>query len=152
MEYIEQGSGYMYKRTNNKYGATKTTVDDIVFDSYLESRHYKIIKKMLADGVIASFDRQEVIELLPGFRRNGRAVRAIKMKPDFTLMFHDGTKVYVESKGVETEDFKIKVKLLWWNNPDIRYVLAKQENTAQLPILILAEKEREFSDCDLTRP
>lgn len=142
----------MYKRSNNKYGATKTTVDGIVFDSYLESRHYKIIKKMVSDGIISSFDRQEVIELVPSFRRNGRAVRAIKMKPDFTLYFHDGTKVYVESKGVETEDFKIKVKLLWWKNPNIRYVLAKQENTTNLVQLIIDEKNREFSDSDLTRP
>ncbi len=137
--------------TFNKYGNTKTTVDGIKFDSYLESKHYQIIKSLKERGVIADFTRQDVIELQPRFRRNGRLIRPIQMRPDFTLIFPDGTKVYVESKGVETDDFKLKLKMLWYHNPDIRYVLAKSADTPNLETIIRFEKERDIDPLDLKR-
>ncbi len=135
----------------NKYGATKTVVDDIKFDSYLESRHYTILKSMLERGVISELRRQEVIELQPKFRRNGKGVRSITMRPDFTVVFDDGDVVYVESKGIETDDFKVKLKMLWYQNPTMKYVLAKSADTKNLEKIVLWEKEREIAEVDLMR-
>lgn len=92
----------------NKYGAKKTVVDGITFDSKAESRRYQQLKLMQQAGEIIGFTRQPSF-ILPG---------GIRYMPDFLVCDKD-MKIWVEDvKGFETQAFKIKRKLwdetFWW--------------------------------------
>lgn len=92
----------------NKYGAKKTTVDGITFDSKAEARRYQQLKLMQQAGEIIGFTRQPSFILLGG----------VRYMPDF-LVRHKNGKIWVEDvKGFETQAFKIKRKLwdetFWW--------------------------------------
>lgn len=142
-----------YKKSNSKYGNVKTTVDGIVFDSLLEASHYRVLKKLVDDGSIVRFDRQETIVLVPSFKRPDSSLksgtkteRPITMKPDFTVYMPCGAKVYLESKGIETEDYKIKKKLMYYLYPGICYVLAKKPDTTRLLKLLQEQAETYVKD------
>lgn len=138
---------YYTKSTGSKYGNVKTTVDGIVFDSLLEASHYRILKGLVEKGYVTRFDRQEKIILIKGFKRRNETHRAVTMLPDFTVYMPCGAKVYLESKGIETPDYKIKKKLLYHLYPNVCYVLVKSKDTTR--ILHLLEEEATHYDVDL---
>ena len=69
-----KASGKMAKvvKSKNKYNATKTTVDDIKFDSIGESRRYSELKLLERAGAISELELQPRFELQPSFKKNGR--------------------------------------------------------------------------------
>lgn len=94
------------KNKRHKYGAIKTVIDGIKFDSKAEALYYQLHKH--DEGM----KMQETFVLQDKFRLNGKAYIAIKYKPDFTFYDEQGnlTKI-VDVKGVMTDIFKIKAKL-----------------------------------------
>lgn len=96
----------------NKYNAKKVTIDGITFDSIDESKYYKYLKKLKAEGRINDFTLQPKYELQPKFtNRRGKNILPIHYKADFLVTFPDGTQQVIDVKGMETADFKLKKKM-----------------------------------------
>ncbi len=94
------------RRKPNKYGAKKTEVDGIVFDSGLEARRYGQLKALEAAGEIHNLTLQPRYE----FVVNG--VRVGRYTPDFEYMDNDGDIHTEDVKGVRTRDLSLRVKLM----------------------------------------
>ena len=86
----------------NKHGAIKTKIDDINFDSKMESRRYLQLKLMRKVGEIDFFLRQTAFDL-PG---------GVKYRCDFQIFWKDGKVTFEDVKGHETKDFIMKKKMV----------------------------------------
>ncbi len=103
------------KSSKNKYGAKKTIVDGITFDSKKEAKRYKELLLMQQSGVISHLQRQVKYVLIPSQKdENGKVIeRECSYIADF--VYHDflSNEVVVEdTKGFRTADYKIKRKLM----------------------------------------
>lgn len=100
----------------NKYGAKKTVVNGITFDSQREADRYCELMLMLRAGEIRELKLQPEFTLQEGFRTpSGEKVRAVKYIADFSYkMTIDGEeRTCVEDvKGVRTKDYALKKKLM----------------------------------------
>ncbi|WP_026676761.1 DUF1064 domain-containing protein [Fictibacillus gelatini] len=95
----------------SKYGAKKTVVDGIEFDSKLESQYYLYLKERQAKGEIEAFTLQPRYVLQEAFKKNGKTYRKIEYVADFEVVHPGGAVEAVDIKGVCTPDFAIKRKL-----------------------------------------
>lgn len=104
----------------SKYGAKKTTVDGIVFDSKAESIYY------LQHKNDERMTMQEKFVLMDKFRLNGKLYREIAYKADFVFRNENNEILkVVDVKGVLTTEFKIKAKL-FANRYGIPITIAKK--------------------------
>lgn len=99
----------------NKYGAKKTEVDGIVFDSMKEATRYCELKLMERQGLIKELHRQVRIELIPKTDK----YRAVVYVADFQYRdVKTGLVQYEDVKGCREgaayEMFKLKKKLMYW--------------------------------------
>ena len=121
--------GYMLK-THNKFGARKVTdpITGEVFDSEKEYQQWRILKILERAGKISNLQRQVKFELIPSQREESTEVyrsgpqkglpkpAAVIEKPctyiaDF-VYYENGKMIVEDTKGVKTEAYKIKKKLL----------------------------------------
>lgn len=84
----------------SKYGAVPTVVDGIRFDSKLEARYYEQLKLRRAAGEVLFWLRQVPFHL-PG---------RVTYRVDFQVHLADNSVEWVDCKGVETKEFRIKIK------------------------------------------
>ena len=95
--------------SRNKYGAKKTMVGDIKFDSRREANRWMELQLLERAGEISDLRRQVKIELMgqhrPLFTRTGRKM---KMTFDFAYM-EDGVQIYDDAKGYATRDYEVRV-------------------------------------------
>ena len=98
----------------NKFGAKKTTVDGIRFDSQKEAARYCELKKLEAIGEIERLELQPKFELLPPFVCNGAKIRGIVYRADFSY-YQGGVKYIEDVKGFKTKEYQIKKKFLLYN-------------------------------------
>jgi len=101
-------SSFARRPSKNKYGAKKTQVGEIKFDSKKEANRFMELQLLKRAGEISGLRRQVKVELLgqyrPLYTRTGR-----KMK--LTVDFHyieDGVEVFEDSKGAWTRDFEVR--------------------------------------------
>ena len=98
-------------KKRNKYGARKTTVDGITFDSAKEAKRYSELVMLQFAGDISELELQPefILEGKGGDPLQYESKRQIKYRADFRY-FDMRTKIWVieDSKGVQTKDFKIK--------------------------------------------
>lgn len=87
----------------SKYGAKKTAIDGIVFDSKAEATRWMQLVQLQRLGKITDLRRQVPLELVPGVKLHGakRARPAIRLVVDFTYI-HIGAQVWEDVKGMET--------------------------------------------------
>jgi hypothetical protein len=104
-----------------KFNNRKTTVDGHVFDSKLEASFYQAFK-VAKD--IKILELQPTVVLAPPTKVGKKAVLAIKYISDF-LIEYKGKKYLVDSKGVETAVFKIKMNLFKRLNYPYPLIVAK---------------------------
>ena len=98
-----QAQGYLpEKKKRNKYGAVKTKVDGITFDSKAEAKRYELNKLLIQQGELA-YQLLQVPFRLPG---------AVKYVVDFMEVMPDGRVQYVDIKGKVTAQFKDKKKMV----------------------------------------
>jgi len=83
------------------------------YDSKLEAKHGKEYKQMHKDGKIAAIARQVPFNI-------GAGVNYI---PDFLIIHLDGSLEAVDSKGIETSEFKIKAKFFREKYPTIKLTI-----------------------------
>ncbi len=105
------------KKARHKYQANPTVDpnDGIRFDSKLEARYYRRLKLRQERGDVVGFLRQVPIHL-PG---------KTKLVVDFLEFRADGTAVFVDTKGVETEAFRLKLRQVRELYPWIEFRLVK---------------------------
>ena len=97
-------------RKRNKYGAVKTEVDGITFDSKKEAKRYTELKEMEANGEITNLARQRRYVLQEAFELNGKKIRPIIYISDFEYD-KDGQHHTEDVKGKVLPVFKLKAKL-----------------------------------------
>jgi hypothetical protein len=95
------------KRGRSKYGAVRTANG---FPSKLEEAVYNLLLLRERSGEIKDIKRQQTVVLQQG----GKDVR-IAWKVDFSFE-KNGATHYCEAKGIETNDYVLKLKL-WRKNP-----------------------------------
>lgn len=94
------------KKKPHKFGAVKTVIDGIKFDSKAEALYYQLHKHD------KGMKMQETFVLQDKFKLNGKSYIAIKYKPDFTFYDDDDNLIkIVDVKGMLTSGFKIKAKM-----------------------------------------
>ena len=86
------------KNIKHKFGAKAVECDGMRFDSKIEGRYYQKLKLAQRSGELLFHLRQVPIHL-PG---------STKLVIDFVEFWKDGTVVFTDVKGVETECFKLK--------------------------------------------
>ena len=105
---------------SGKYGNQKVTIDGIRFDSRLEGRFYEHLKSLKASKLIKDFEIQKRFLLLEQFEKDGELFRKIEYVADFVVYHEDGLVEVFDTKGVETDVFKIKRKLFEYRYKDLR--------------------------------
>lgn len=96
----------------SKYNNRKTTVNGIIFDSDAEARRYRELCLLARAGEITNLKLQPQFTLLEGFKTpDGETVRPTVYRADFSYM-ENGKLVVEDVKGVRTEAYKLKYKLM----------------------------------------
>ena len=93
----------------NKFNATKTLYNGILYDSKKEAgfaMKLDILRKASGKDRVIEIERQVTFS----FDLNGHHI--CKYKPDFKVTYSDGRIEYIDVKGMETREFSIKKKLL----------------------------------------
>ncbi len=98
----EQVAKAKAKGKSHKYSATAVVIDGIRFDSKREGRYYTQLKLRIDAGEVFYFHRQVPIQL-PG---------GVTYRVDFLEFWADGSIHYVDVKGFETPEFKMKKKMV----------------------------------------
>lgn len=96
------------KPKRSKYNAQRTEVDGIMFDSKHEADRYRELQLMERAGEIKDLRLQVPFVLIP--KQDGE--RAITYRADFVYLDRKGRKVVEDAKGVRTEVYKLKRKLM----------------------------------------
>lgn len=99
-----------YRRQSkpNKYGAKKTVVDGITFDSKAEARYYVQLKQREKDGEVGGVELQRPFVVLGP---KGELITTYKADFAFWDFKEDRFRV-IDVKGVETAVFRLKKKLV----------------------------------------
>jgi hypothetical protein len=99
----------------NKYGAKKTSVNGILFDSKAESSRYSDLALLEKAGHISGLTCQVPFELAPSVKYLGdkRAKPPLRYVADFVYC-ENGVIVVEDCKGVITDGFRIKRHLMKW--------------------------------------
>ncbi len=96
------------RKTRNKYGAKKTQVGEITFDSKKEAQRYMELQLLERAGEISNLRRQVKIDLIgqyrPMYTRTGRKMR---LTVDFAYV-EDNIEVLEDAKGMWTRDFEVR--------------------------------------------
>lgn len=109
----------------SKYGAKKINIDGETFDSKKEAKRWKELKLREDLGLISDLRRQVKYILVPAQREpdtvgsrggvhKGRVIeREVAYYADFVYR-QDGKQIVEDVKGMRTETYKIKKKLMLW--------------------------------------
>lgn len=102
---------YGHKKT--KYGAHKTVVDGIKFDSRKEAERYYQLKFLEKQGTIKDLQRQVKFVLIPTQRdKDGKLLeRERSYIADFVYTMH-GERIVEDTKGFRTAEYKLKKALM----------------------------------------
>lgn len=98
--------GHVIGKTVNKYGAKKSTYNGYNYDSKFESQVAQELDLRLKAGDIKHVEKQVKISL----QAYGKHITNYFI--DFIITHNDGHREYLEAKGIETDVFKIKWKML----------------------------------------
>lgn len=108
----------------NKYYNRKVIIDGIKFDSIAEGNRYKELKLLERAGKISNLELQPKFILQENFKKNGRTYRKIEYIADF-IYEENGQVIVEDTKGVETDVFKLKHKLFEYKYPDLELKIIK---------------------------
>ena len=108
----------------SKYSARPSVYDGYRFASISEKLRYIMLKDYLRQGLIANLELQPKYELVKAFAtHSGEKIRALSYIADFRYLDKQTNRIIVEDvKGMKTEVYRIKRKLLLWKYPDINFV------------------------------
>lgn len=132
------------EKKGSKYHAQKTVVRGIAFDSKKEAQRFMELLDAQEKGYIRDLRLQEEFTLQPAFTKpTGERVRAIRYLADFTYVITDraaqvglciledaclwnhtplGTKIIEDAKGMKTDVYRMKAKMMEAQGHHIREV------------------------------
>jgi hypothetical protein len=105
-----------------KYRNRRVRVDGMLFDSQLEADYYCELKLQLKAGEINGFCRQPEFILVEGLAGQ----KPVMYKADFIVFNLDGTAEIIDTKGMETEIFKLKHKQFKAKFPNLELKVEKK--------------------------
>lgn len=111
--------GRMYR--SSKYGAIKTTIEGITFDSQKEAHRYRELLLLKSAGEVTEIVLQPEYELIPGFthKATGKRIRPMRYKADFLVTYADGHQEIEDVKGFVNQTYALKKKLFMARYPDL---------------------------------
>lgn len=95
----------------SKYGAKKTFVEGITFDSRAEALQYVALRILENNGHITELKTQVKFDLAPSVIIQGRKRPPMRYVADFVYM-QDGKQVVEDVKGMLTPVYKLKRHLM----------------------------------------
>lgn len=117
------------QKSGNKYHSNTTQVDGVTYHSKLEAAYAEELRLRLMGKDIKSWERQVKLDL----RVNG--VHITNYYIDFVILHLDGSREYVEVKGMELPVWQMKWKILeatfdkdFKEHPDDRLTVIKQSS------------------------
>ena len=115
------------KTRQSKYKNKITKIGDKTFHSAMESRYYRYLNKMIANGVVDSFQCQVPYVVADAFEKDDVGkFKAIRYIADFVVQYVDGHEEIIDVKGAVTDVFKIKRHLFEQRYPGKTIRLIKQ--------------------------
>lgn len=90
----------------SKYGASKTVVDGITFDSKKEAIYYGSVSALKRAGAISGFDRQVPFICMVNDKK------CFTYRADFVIYENNGTRRVVDVKGFRTAVYRLKKKCI----------------------------------------
>lgn len=96
-----------------KFNNVKSKIDGITFDSQLEARFYNELKLRLKAGDIAGYCYKSKFLLTP----ETQAQRKSEYITDFIIFNNDGTYEIIDTKGIRTKEYILKIKQMAVNYP-----------------------------------
>ena len=98
----------------NKYHNKKVYYDGIKFDSQKEKSWYIKYKLMEQLGEIKHLKMQVPFTLIETFKLQDKTYRKTIYKADFTFIDKQGKYHVIDVKGIKTDVYKLKKKLMAW--------------------------------------
>lgn len=96
-----------------KYHSRKITIDGLTFDSMREAKRYRELALLQRAGEISDLRTQVKYTLIPAQKKpSGGTERAITYTADFVYEDKDGKEVVEDSKGMRTQQYIIRRKLM----------------------------------------
>ena len=97
--------------------------ETIKFDSRRELEYYLILKSRQKSGEITDLRRQVSITIQPAFTFKGKTIREITYRADFVYIDkRDGLPHIIDVKGMKTDVYQLKKKLLLYQGYEIEEV------------------------------
>lgn len=98
---------------DSKYHNKKTEVDGITFDSKAEAERYQELVILEQGGMISDLHLQQEFTLMEGYKLpNGRKVKPIRYRADFTYYDAGNNYIIEDVKGLETPIYKMKKNMM----------------------------------------
>lgn len=98
-----------------KYHSRKTTLDGMEFDSLREANRYAELKLLQRVGEISDLRTQVKYTLIPAQKKpSGGTERACTYTADFAYRDKTGREIVEDAKGVRTQQYTIRRKLMLW--------------------------------------
>lgn len=98
----------------NKYRNKKVQYDEMTFDSKKEYSYYLKYKLMEQAGEIKDLKMQVPFTLIETFKLQDKTYRKTIYKADFTFIDKEGKYHVIDVKGIRTDVYKLKKKLMAW--------------------------------------
>lgn len=111
------------KKKKSKYFAIKTEYDGIMFDSKLEAARYKVLKERQDKHEISDLEVQ--IDFPCAITVDGKEKHICKYIADFKYKDYHGDWVIEDTKGVITQVFSLKKKLVEALYPGVKINIVK---------------------------
>ena len=116
-----------------KYGSHKTTVNGIKFASKLEAERYRQLRLLekCDPPLISDLVLQPEFQIIQGYvdPETGEKVKSTHYVADFQYVDLETNKIIVEdTKGIETDTFKIKWKLVRMQYRDREFRMLKRKD------------------------
>lgn len=104
---------WIHKTKQPKYNNKKIIFNDLKFDSKKEANRYYELKLLEKNNIIKDLELQKKFVIQEKIKTNQGILREINYVADFYYFDIDLNKYVIEDvKGIETKDFKIKMKLI----------------------------------------
>ena len=97
----------------SKYHSRKTTIDGMTFDSIKEAKRYRDLSLLQRAGEISDLRTQVKYTLVPSQKKpSGGTERPVTYTADFVYKDKGGKEVVEDVKGVRTQQYTIRRKLM----------------------------------------
>lgn len=121
MNYTEYRE--MKEKKPSKYRNVKVKEDGYTFDSKKEHEFYLNLRMLKRTKVVNSFKVHPRYLLLEGFEKDGEKFRPVYYEADFEVQYANGMEEIIDTKGVQTEVFRLKRKMFEKRYPEYRLVI-----------------------------